>query len=36
MTERSVTHDQFTIERSYPAAPSLVFAAFTSSEAKNI
>ena len=36
MTERSATHDQFTIERSYPAAPSRVFAAFASSEAKNI
>jgi uncharacterized protein YndB with AHSA1/START domain len=36
MTERSAAHDQFTIERSYPAAPSRVFAAFASSEAKNI
>ena len=36
MTGRSATHDQFTIERSYPAAPSRVFAAFASSEAKNI
>ena len=36
MTERSATHDQFTIERSYPAAASRVFAAFASSEAKNI
>jgi uncharacterized protein YndB with AHSA1/START domain len=36
MTERSATHDQFTIERTYPAAPSRVFAAFASSEAKNI
>jgi uncharacterized protein YndB with AHSA1/START domain len=36
MTGRSATHDQFTIGRSYPAAPSRVFAAFASSEAKNI
>jgi uncharacterized protein YndB with AHSA1/START domain len=36
MNERSVIHDQFTIERSYPAAPSRVFAAFASAEAKNI
>ena len=36
MTERSVIHDTFTIERSYPAAPSRVFAAFASAEAKNI
>jgi uncharacterized protein YndB with AHSA1/START domain len=32
---RSVIHDTFTIERSYPAAPSRVFAAFASAEAKN-
>lgn len=32
----SVIHDTFTIERSYPATPSRVFAAFASTEAKNI
>ncbi len=36
MTTRSVIHDTFTIERTYPAAPSRVFAAFASAEAKNI
>ena len=35
MTARSVIHDTFTIERTYPAAPSRVFAAFASAEAKN-
>ncbi len=35
MTGCSAIHDTFTIERSYPAAPSLVFAAFASAEAKN-
>ncbi len=35
MTDRSVIHDTFTIERTYPAAPARVFAAFTSEEAKN-
>ena len=35
MTECSVIHDTFTIERSYPAAPSRVFAAFASAEAKS-
>jgi uncharacterized protein YndB with AHSA1/START domain len=35
MTDRSVIHDTFTIERSYPAAPSRVFAAFASAEAKS-
>jgi uncharacterized protein YndB with AHSA1/START domain len=30
----SVIHDTFTIQRSYPAAPSRVFAAFASEEAK--
>lgn len=35
MTGRSVIHDTFTIGRSYPAAPSRVFAAFASAEAKN-
>ena len=34
MTERSVIHDTFSIERAYPAAPSRVFAAFASAEAK--
>ena len=34
MTERSVLHDTFTIERTYPATPSRVFAAFASEEAK--
>ena len=28
MTDRSVIHDTFSIERTYPAAPSRVFAAF--------
>jgi uncharacterized protein YndB with AHSA1/START domain len=36
MTACSVIHDTFTIERTYPAAPSRVFAAFGSAEAKNI
>ncbi len=36
MTASSVIHDTFTIERSYPATPSRVFAAFASEEAKNI
>jgi uncharacterized protein YndB with AHSA1/START domain len=35
MTDRCVIHDTFTIERTYPAAPARVFAAFASSEAKN-
>jgi hypothetical protein len=35
MTGRSVIHDTFTIGRSYPAAPSRVFAAFASAEAKS-
>ena len=34
MTERSVINDTFSIERTYPAAPSRVFAAFASKEAK--
>lgn len=34
MTTRSVTHGSFTIERTYPAAPARVFAAFASQEAK--
>jgi uncharacterized protein YndB with AHSA1/START domain len=36
MTDHSIAHDTFTIERTYPAAPSRVFAAFASAEAKNI
>jgi uncharacterized protein YndB with AHSA1/START domain len=36
MTVRSAIHDTFTIERSYPATPSRVFAAFASEEAKSI
>jgi uncharacterized protein YndB with AHSA1/START domain len=35
MTGRSVIHDTFSIERTYPATPSRVFAAFASEEAKN-
>jgi uncharacterized protein YndB with AHSA1/START domain len=35
MTDRSVIHDTFSIERTYPAAPSRVFAAFASEEAKD-
>ncbi len=35
MTARSVIHDTFVIERTYPATPSRVFAAFASAEAKN-
>lgn len=34
MTQRSVLHDTFTIERSYPATTSRVFTAFASEEAK--
>jgi uncharacterized protein YndB with AHSA1/START domain len=36
VTDHSVIHDMFAIERSYPAAPSRVFAAFASAEAKNV
>jgi uncharacterized protein YndB with AHSA1/START domain len=36
VTARSVIHDTFTIERTYPVAPSRVFAAFASAEAKGI
>lgn len=36
MTARSVIHDTFTIERTYPAAPSRVFAAFASEQAKSV
>jgi uncharacterized protein YndB with AHSA1/START domain len=35
MTERSIIHDTFVLERAYPASPSRVFAAFASKEAKN-
>jgi uncharacterized protein YndB with AHSA1/START domain len=35
MTDRSVIHDTFSIERTYPVAPSRVFAAFASAEAKD-
>jgi uncharacterized protein YndB with AHSA1/START domain len=34
MADRSVIHDTFVIERTYPAAPSRVFAAFATKEAK--
>ena len=36
MTARSIVHDTFAIERTYPATPSRVFAAFASADAKNI
>jgi len=35
MTDRSVLHDTFVIERAYPAPASRVFAAFASKEAKD-
>jgi uncharacterized protein YndB with AHSA1/START domain len=35
MSTRSVIHDTFVIERTYPATPSRVFAAFASAEAKS-
>jgi uncharacterized protein YndB with AHSA1/START domain len=35
MTTRSVVHGSFTIERTYPASPARVFAAFASLEAKS-
>ena len=35
MTDHSVIHDTFVIERTYPASPSRVFAAFASREAKD-
>jgi uncharacterized protein YndB with AHSA1/START domain len=35
VTDRSVIHDTFSLERIYPASPSRVFAAFASAEAKN-
>ena len=34
MTERSAVHDTFVIERTYPAAPARVFAAWSDPEAK--
>jgi uncharacterized protein YndB with AHSA1/START domain len=34
VTELSVVHDTFTIERSYPATPARVFAAFADPQAK--
>ena len=34
MTDRSVIHDTFSLERTYPATPSRVFAAFASAQAK--
>jgi len=36
VTARPVIHDTFTIQRTYPAPPARVFAAFASAEAKNI
>jgi uncharacterized protein YndB with AHSA1/START domain len=35
MTNRSVLHDTFKIDRTYPATPAKVFAAFASEEAKD-
>jgi len=35
MTDRSVVHDSFTIERTYPVPPDRVFAAWASQPAKN-
>jgi uncharacterized protein YndB with AHSA1/START domain len=35
MTEPAVIHDTFEIERTYPASPSRVFAAFATKEAKD-
>jgi uncharacterized protein YndB with AHSA1/START domain len=34
MTDRSVTHGSFSVERTYPAAPQRVFAAWATLEAK--
>lgn len=34
MTERSVTHATFTLERSYPASPARVYQAFTDPQAR--
>src|ERR1700691_5847266 len=36
MTDRSLLHDTFVIERAYPAPPSRVFAAFATKEAKDV
>jgi uncharacterized protein YndB with AHSA1/START domain len=36
VTERSVNHTTFVIERTYPATPSRVFAAWASAEAKAV
>jgi uncharacterized protein YndB with AHSA1/START domain len=36
MSQPSVIHDTFTVERSYPATTSRVFAAFASQEAKDV
>jgi len=36
VTDRSINHATFVIERSYPATPAKVFAAWASLEAKNI
>ena len=35
MSERSVSHASFTLERTYPASPERVFAAWTTQEAKS-
>ena len=36
MTDRSVTHGSFTIERTYPAPPERVFSAWSSQPTKNL
>jgi uncharacterized protein YndB with AHSA1/START domain len=36
VTDRCVIHDTFSLERTYPVAASLVFAAFASAEAKEV
>ena len=36
MSARSVIHDTFTIQRTYPVSPEQVFGAFASVEAKNV
>jgi uncharacterized protein YndB with AHSA1/START domain len=36
MSERSVTHATFVIERTYPASPARVFAAWSSRDAKSV
>ena len=35
MTERSTHHDTFTLERTYPASPARVFAAWSTAETKS-